>query len=415
MHALGTVTWSGRRNDDVGNCQMARLPLEPYGATMIGILIVVALAPVAQNSPSRTLPPTTVGSRDPMVWRATADAVAAAGSTFLSLYPDFEEELNAAKKRIAELSERYDVTRPGVVFDKARAEALIDELYVDAGHPDLNCALQEIVFTVHIRSAASRVGQSVTEGARNALVAGVVQYLRDGGGQRSPAMRARVAEPLDLLAPNDPNVLPIVEEVLADALQWAEEIGDETQLTHVRQAAAKHWGDPFWQHAHELTAGKLPAPYPKAYKDAIQALDALLSTDQNAKDPTLERRLRDAREKALRRFEQNALEDDLTCRLLLAYRIPLDRRPETPEAAVQAINRSLLELAKDSDRLRSERHWKLWAQAVVSLRHKRIAKPLLEFVRNMLREGEKLPDPRRVVLPPLQIYDPDAFVPQAAP
>lgn len=378
-------------------------------------LLLIALALGVQQERPRELPPTKVGPRSFAGWHARSQDSESRGSTFVEVYPEYRREFEALQSRSRRLSQEFDAASNTFALDPATAGRLIDELYADMGHPDLNYVWQDYVVNFVIRKVGTRQN-GVDPVARDILVAGILEYVGAGGGQASPAIRARLADTLDRLAPGDPVAQATVEMLLTDALQWAEEIQVPTELKLVYRQCAKRWGDAFWLYAFDVERGPLPQPHPKRYTKAVRALETLLTVPDPAADEHFHRRLHDAAKLAAARFDDPVFEDDLTCRLLIAYRVMLRRKEAPlPERAVEYIDDSLLRLARQADRLRTQRHWKLWGEAVAALRPARMSRPLLSFVRALLRRPGEIPEAQRAALAPLALYHPGVWVPGPFP
>jgi hypothetical protein len=80
------------------------------------------------------------------------------------------------------------------------------------------------------------------------------------------------------------------------------------------------------------------------------------------------------------------LNDDLVARLLIAYRLVLEK-PRTDRRVVEVINERLLWFAARSGRLLTERHWDLWARAVAAL-GQRASRDLQRYVHETKKTTE---------------------------
>lgn len=345
----------------------------------------------------RELPPTEVQPRARAAWQALM-AERAGHGPFPEAYPEYAPQFEAMKQRMAGYTPRF--LRDGLVYDQALAEELLEEFYVDAGHPLLNGALQDIVMDT-IRVVAQWPPERLPEHVRRRFADGLLEYVDAGGGQYFPSMQARVAETVAAMAlPDDAEARQYVELLLTDALAWAHEIGGEIEQEMVRRIAKRQWGDTIYVYEYELELGRgaLPPRPPKRYTRAVADLTAVL-TDRTADGERLYKLLRSAAEGALEPLSDRNLNDDLTCRVLIVCRALLARRPMVAEKVAEYVQDRLLWLAAASRRLTSDRHWRLWAEAVGELGSRRASERTKSFVRELL-ERKDLPDARRAAIEP---------------
>ena len=349
----------------------------PKFACSVGVIAIVACDVIAQGQ----LPPTYRLPRQPVAWKAELAR--------LEALPNLDELF---PERWTMMRQRWNTFTMHDTYDAATAEALVSELYVDHGEPSVNQANQNYLVTfismISERSPPDRLPAS----SRAIISDGLLAFRAAGGGAAYPSGQARLALALDYLAPNDPAVQKIVEDLLNDAAAWVERV-DAPSVTKdaVYRRAAMHWGDAYWLDVYERSAQlELPANQPKRYKDALQLLRAVLSKDgRDQRDGRrLLRTLREATDAVFAGCGQAVFDDDLTARLLVVWRIVLRRKPGIPDDAARYVDGHLLRLARGTERLRRELHWDLWGQAVSTLRLKRMSSALQSYARRLRLEAD---------------------------
>jgi hypothetical protein len=351
------------------------------------VLLLTALGcmPVLSQETARVLPVTDGMPRTRAEWDAeNARRNALPGSSFKEALPEYAPQFDAMMERMRTLVDRYHSDE--LVYDSTLAEQLIAELYVDAGHPTLNAVSQDYIVDPVIREVAAWDEERLPPAARRVLADGLLAYAQAGGGQYTPASRAYLAATLDRLEPDDPAVRQTVEAMFDDALAWANTVGSDVEIRSVSRQAERHWGDAFWLRAYETESRDtpLPAKRPERFDKATAALAALLA-EPGGDRSRLAARLREATTAALADFKDPALNNDVTCRLLIVYRRLLARRPMIAPRLSDYIENRLLWLAVKSDRLTTERHWSLWADAVIELRADRASDRFKSYIRAMLK------------------------------
>jgi len=363
----------------------------------------LAAGALAQNA-ERELPPAYYYPRARTAWEAVAAREASLPPSFKEAYPDQAAAFDALLGWASSLPAAY--TADGIIYNDALAAQLVSELYRDFGHPLLNIRAQDQVLDV-IRHVAHWPDQRLGLGAREVLTAGLVEYVDAGGGQYSPSTEADLATTLGALGAEGTAVNEVVEALLLDALRWAENVQSDVERKRVHRWCEKRWGDTFWLRLHEMQPDGtlLPLVRRGRYDRAVAALAALLS-DRSVEPDRLARRVREATQAALGEFREEVLSNDLTCRLLIAYRCLLARRPMVSERISDYIDDRLLWLAARSDRLKTERHWDLWTQAVSELRPARISERFKSYLQAMLKTKD-LPEPRRSAIESLHFLTPD--------
>ena len=365
--------------------RLNRLPL---------VVLVFSCASTLGQDTIRQLPPGDYLPRTRAEWQAEMDRRdSLTGPSFKDAFPKYAGHFDAMMERVKSLPGIY--MAGALVYDTTLADQLVSELYVDVGHPILNKVAQDYVVNPVISDVARWPAERLPLAARQRLTEGLMAYVAVGGGQYSPASQADVADTLDELAPNDATVQRTVEELLEDALAWAEEVNSDIQRKSVYRRCVKHWGDAFWLSMYEmgLKDSALPSERPKRYEKAVAALAGLLS-EPPGEAAAFAKRVRTATEAALTGFKDRRFTDDLTCRLLIVYRHLLARRPMVAEKLVRYIDDRLLWLAVKSDRLTTKQHWRLWTEAVAALRPTRVSERIKSYVRTLLKTKD-LPELRR--------------------
>jgi hypothetical protein len=316
--------------------------------------------------------------------------------------PEYIAKLDSVIARTREVIDRSKSSM--LTWDEGTADELVAELYIEEGNPLLNLARQRIILAV-ISDVARFPDERLPTAARNVLTSGVLDYAAAGGGRNDPAQEADLAETLDRLAADDPRVQIATEELLQDALNWAAAVEEQAETWAVYRVAEKHWGDSFVLRVPQ-TGGAIDVPperRPKKYTEAVAALEALLA-DPGPPRSELSRRVREATALSLQDMGEEKLEADLTSRILVVYRRLLLRRPEIPERLCDYIDNRLLGLAAKSGRLKTDKDWMLWAQAVNALGHARVSKSLDSFARHLLEQKDLTPDRRKAVEPSLKAF-----------
>jgi hypothetical protein len=304
----------------------------------------------------------------------------------LSERPETAGLLKIAQSRMSTIAEEY--CGDNVVFDEALADRLIDELWVDNGYPPLNMGMQNYI-VMQIDAVARWPEDRVPDSARQRLIAGLLEYVRAGGGQDGSGIEARTATALDHVGFDDPEAQAQVEALLTDAFNWAEAIDSEVLRGVVSRACEQHWGAEFALYAEDLRSqNSIPAEFRNArYERAVAALTALL------RDPPRDRALfaravREASATALGEFGHPAVCADLTTRLLIVYRCLLARYPPVAERVSDYMQEQLLRLAAKEGGLTTARHWSLWADATAMLGRNRFSDRLKRWVHEAEQKKE---------------------------
>jgi hypothetical protein len=353
---------------------------------VLGLMTFALLAPVSLAQSRGALPPGDVWPRT----KAESDAKMAAEpwrQTPLSENPETAGLFQLARSRMQAITDEY--CGASVVFDAALADRLIDELYVDNGHPTLNSSVQDYILT-QMDVVARWPEERLPDAARQRLVAGLLEYVHAGGGsENSPGMQARVAAALDHAGFDDPEAQAEAEALLIDAFNWAEAVDSDIHRAAVSRICEQRWGVEFALMAEEARSrDSVPTEYRNArYERAVAALTALL------KDPPRDRALfaravREATQTALGEFGHPAVCADLTTRLLIVYRCLLARYPPVAERVSDYMQEQLLRLAAKEGGLMTARHWSLWADATAMLGRNRFSDRLKRWVQEAVGKKE---------------------------
>lgn len=317
-------------------------------------------------------------------------------------YSEENEQFAALHTRMGELADTY--VRSGAVIDAAMASSLLDELYVDYGDPTLNSASQDYIVGAVMLELTKLPESRVSPAVRRQLAQGLIRYAEAGGGWWTPAARGRLANVMDYYARGDEAVVSRAQTVLGEALQWAQKVGDETQIRSVTRTGKRLWGDQFAMRAHEARLAAedaLPEDLPERYRRAVRALYELLDTTSDD-DTVLARRLHEATQATEAPLRDNRLEADLTTRLLIAYRCLLERKSPTLKGRPASyIEERLIRMSRKRGTLKSAEHWRLWGDALVKLGSVRMSEQTKRWLRTM-RERPNLPVTQAEVLRSLE-------------
>ena len=281
-------------------------------------------------------------------------------------------------KRLKQLDRMYidDV----VAYDIELSDKLISELYVDVGHPDLNCRAQDYIISAIMDEIEEWPRERLPDQARERLRDGLLEYAAVGGGRCGPTEQANLGEMLDRMVPGDAAARRVAEDLLDDALLWTESLDIEINRCLVYPDCAAHWGNSFWRRAYETRAGKpVAGSAPGRYHDVVKMLgDVAAGDDKNKLE--FKDQVRTATESALADFDDRQIRDDLINRLIIAYDCLLLRRPDVAEPVSEYIDQQLVRLASDPPILRTDRHWELWSDCVRTLKDRRASSDMLALI-----------------------------------
>ncbi len=340
--------------------------------------ICVAVATVACGQPGQLLP-----ARDPVPrTKAEYEALSddrAKNAKPLSEDPEHALAWNEFRARTNNLLQTFG--GPEVVVDARLADQLVAELWVDVGHPSLNGALQDFVIDL-IGEVVQWPDDMLARPARDRLLAGLRAYIDAGGGQHSPPSQALIAGVLRRAANDESETAELADALLTDAVEWVDAIDSPAMRRVVLRSCLQQWGElASWRLFEIENKGAVPPEaQSESYDKAVAALRALLQADPPVRPSELLERLRDAERAASVKQKDDRLNDDLVCRLLIVYRTLLDRRPRIAFRASAYIENQLLTL-HTKGRLRTDRHWDLWAQAVKALEAERLSKRFQRYLR----------------------------------
>lgn len=342
----------------------------------VGGLLVFEAPGVRAQEALRELPPTEHQPRTRAEFAALRFWQATLPAGWEHVFPEHVDEYRAFLQRAARLVERYGEAER---YDLTLADEWIAELYVDNGHPRLNAVAQDFIIAL-MTELPSLPEERLPRAVRERLAMGLTEYALAGGGQFDPAAEAQLADTIQRLAPG--YAPELVDSLLEDALDWARELGADYYRQPVYRACVRRWGEVFWLRVHdaELRPESLPKELPARYRKAVAALSELLSQKCD-EEREFARRVHHASRLALEDFDDRRLEDDLTSRLLIVYRCLLARRPAVARAVSDYIDDRLVWLAAKSRRLRTDKHWELWAQAASALRPARISSRFKSYLR----------------------------------
>lgn len=281
----------------------------------------------------------------------------------------------------AALREHWDaLLSSGKECDESVLEQLIAELWTDHGEPELNEANQYFLVDT-IRRAAGQCGTLGVE-TRRALATRLLEFTRQGGGRSTPTTQADLAVALNLLA-TDNEARRIAGELLRDAAEWVVAVeADPVIRDAVLRDGALVWGESFWittQMPDDKTmSGRC--------RRIASRITALLESPEDRPDQMLAD-IRGATAAALEGCADRTANDSLIARLLLVFRIMLERKPPLPDRVTAFLDETLLQLARRESRRLDESHWMLWRDAVFALGAARISDGMKRYIRATLDEA----------------------------
>lgn len=362
--------------------------------TTFALLLAV---PAAPRQHARDLPPGDYHPRIREEWKAEeARRASLPGGNYKDAFPDRAAVFDRHMERLADLRANY--SREDLVYDATLADRLVAELYFDLGDPILNSAAQDFIIENIIAPLSDWPEARLSRTVRTQLLDGLSAFASAGGGRYTPAMQSRVAEALARLAAPDSEPPALVNTLLKDAIEWADEVDCEVQQQSVLQVCARYGPEDTWWRAFELERQRSPLPgdHPAGYDRAVRALKSLL--DRPKSDEQLIDDLQRATNEAIGDWGSAAFQDDLTARLLITYRVLLARRPLISARAAQYIDNQLLRLVARAERLRTDEHWRLWARAVKELGRARMSERFRSYLTDVLIRKELSPQRRAIAL-----------------
>lgn len=299
------------------------------------------------------------------------------------------ESLDLVKERMTWWETRF--LADDVTIDQALVEEMLDELYFDSGDATLNAAFQHSFVQAVLRPAGKWPRVRLPDGLRTRLAEGMLRYVQEGGANWVPFARADTAAALRAIAGSDEVMRAHADALLADALVWADDVGDVSPATKrsVFDAAEKRWGTDYRFQAYAL-ANRMPAlpdkaeNLPKAYLAAVDAINRAMPSEQRGEASRGEwpRRAKEADEGARARVRPESLEHDLTARFMVLLRA-IAESPQATAEMIEFVNRSLVEVARD-ERLKNDVHCTLWENAIKSLGPQRVSGTLKQAVERLV-------------------------------
>lgn len=337
------------------------------------VLLLFSVAGALAQSTGRVLPSIDVWPRTLDEWQS--EKASRPAGTFKQAYPELASSFDQMMARLKRIDDKYVGARK---LTPELARQLVDELYVDAGNPEINSTAQFYLIDTTINFIAQGRGGQLSDEARDVLMSGFMEYVEAGGGIEKPSHEEAVAKTLYELGGDKADVRELADSLLADAFEWANEIESSSMKKSVAETCARFWGDEFWfdAYAAQLPPGSLPEELPEKYHDALMALQALVTVPAAAEEPLVLRQLQEAVDACGRPFSDKRLEQDLTARLLVAFRVLCNRRAALPKRAIERIDHELIVLARDRNRLAKSTHWELWVRAVLALGPKHVSDQL---------------------------------------
>lgn len=305
--------------------------------------------------------------------------------------PELEESYKAHfEAYMVRLEALHGMERNAAAPSREDAATLIDMLYEDMNEPGLNGRWQNAVVYM-IRKMASH--PDAPPEAVDLLRAGLLNYAAEGGGKSVPIAQVELATALAIVGgPAYPECDALAAKLSAEAAAWAEELRDDFYKELVSEKRERldrilRSGTPAVQQtpAERALAGSRPQHAEQAVRMlALGSRPTVASVERATRLATVD-------------FGKPALNEDLLCRLLLAYRTVLERRESVSKEVVRAIDERLLWLARDSGKLSTARQWELWADAVIALGGVRASRELEKYVLHDAAKGRLGPPVSREV------------------
>jgi len=286
---------------------------------------------------------------------------------------------------------------------KETAQALVDELYTDLVHPNVNHRWQ--AYVLHSIENAAR-HPSLSRDAAQVLRDGLVDYFQAGGGVASPYREMDLCRALLTSSQAaDVEVMAIATQLYTDAMSWFLELGYQEEYEDAQRTVG-----PFLQSALELAAagvfpeqtrsdsGSAVTPEPEAKPVEVSDDSGQTKASLTASRPA--ESLREARhefdtlvkrfnwdpskiervyELAFRDWGDPAVSEEFLRRLLVTYKLILTKTQGVSAEVVKVIDGHLLKMAQEG-KLKTARHWQLWSDAVERLRD-RASSAMKEFVK----------------------------------
>lgn len=335
-------------------------------------LSVILASSLALVLPVDTLPPTAHLSRDRDEYQAEVQRR--------------ENRPNLAERfpeGFAAMREHWNAVHAGGgECDNDVLEQLAAELWTDHGEPELNEANQH--YLVQAVTIAMRRCPDVPAATRRAVADRFLEYLRQGGGRDSPTLQAYLGVMLNMLAPDDAATQQVTRELLEDAAQWAISVDAHPIIRDdVLLNGALVLGESFWLAARMPDDEKMS----ERCRRIASRIAALLELPEDRPD-RLVGEIRNATSAALDGCNDRAAGESLLARLLLVYRVLLERKPEIPERAAAFLDEALLRLARQEGRRLTDQHWSLWREAVRALGVARISDGMQRYIRVTLDESD---------------------------
>lgn len=271
------------------------------------------------------------------------------------------------------------VLSSGEECDDSILEQLTAELWTDHGEPELNEANQFFLVDAIRRAAENCEALSVE--TRRALAGKLEEFTRLGGGRSTPTTQSDLAVTLSLLAPDD-KIQRLAGELLRDAAGWVAAVDADPAIRDaVLRNGAFVLGESFWINARMPDDGTMSEPC----RRVAARISALIDSPGDRPDRLL-RDIRDATASALEGCADRPASDKLIARLLLVFRVMLERRPPLPDRVAAFLDETLLQLARRESRRLTDLHWSLWRDAVRALGSARISDGMQRYIRATLTE-----------------------------
>lgn len=348
----------------------------------LAIVQILTSAACAQEV-ARALPPSDELPRLPEEW-ATHQSAEQGRASFAVAFPEHATNFEALRLRLGDLANRH--TAAVRSYSPAFAHELIDELFVDRGHPRLNAVSQDQIVLL-IRSISVN-NPDLQPRVRQIFAGGLAEYLRAGGGDFMPSTLATCGALLAELSPESADHQALADDTIVESLGWANVVGDLGQLKNVQGEASRQWGagsgGDFQLEFVDRTTGELP----KACMNAQNEISRV-TREPDWKKPAFVDQLRKATELACDCDKRTEARTNVIEGLLQIYHRVLADKRDKHDGVGELICDRLSWFAAKPGRVGTERAWLAWLNAArVSLRFNRCPE-LPRAIRELLREAER--------------------------
>jgi len=289
--------------------------------------------------------------------------------TFPEAYPQAAQAYMAYRARLEEFQKECE----SAPLAAERAQALLDSLYEDQGHPLLTARWQGSLL---VYFAAYGSSAKAAADVRGTLHAGLMNFYKAGGGQGDygdPVLETKLANALLATGIEDDACFAAAENLTRHADHWSAELANPAMrdiLDHYQRRQDGISDDLRSRGVHHRAPRE-----DSQFRRAARALDRLVHAAS-----LTEAELSETLGHCLTLGPAAAGEPDALLQAVAACRELLERRPMIRPTLVRTIDRWLLELARADANKLSPAHWQAWSRAVAPL-ERRVSDDLRRCVR----------------------------------